>query len=173
MSYVKTIGGKKKYYVTVSPFTTQHGKKAIRMKGDTIPSSNKGFKYFNDDDNEIADYSAYTFEYRQNEYSIEEDIIDMPKGSDAPLPPSSLDRLSSRVSALSSQVNTITPYKASKTAYIGDTTCEFDYFVKGNISAWLDTNDSQIQCEYEIEDNKLIVKFDELEEVAVVNISIQ
>ena len=61
----------------------------------------------------------------------------------------------------------------SKIAYIDDTEVEFDYIKQGNISAWLVNGDIQMPCEFEVVENKIIVFFDALEEISIVNVSIQ
>ena len=51
--YLKINGEDTKYYVSLMPCTTQHGKSALKIIGE-FPETNKGFKYFNDDDEEIT-----------------------------------------------------------------------------------------------------------------------
>lgn len=106
MSYVIINGDTTHYNATeIVPFTTQHGFDAIRIVGDDIPETNKGFKFYDDNDKLISDLSTYTNVYRQNEYSVQKDIIVPPKGTDAPIPPSPFDQLNSRVSRNSSNIN--------------------------------------------------------------------
>lgn len=175
MSYIKINGDDTKYYVTIMPFTTQHGISAIRFTGEEIPETDKGFKLYGDDDNEISDFSDYIHLYRKNEYSVEQDIIELPNWTDAPLPPSSIDKLNSRVSQLNSQVNEITPYTDSKTAYIDDTECVFENVNKeGALTVnVIDRNGISINNEVVKEDGNIIVSFEPLEEVATVSIVIQ
>ena len=169
MSYLKIKGDDTKYYVSISPFTSQHGYKAVRFVGDKVPTTNAGFEYYADDDALISDLSDYTYEYRQNEYTVQEDIIELPTGTNAPLQPSAIDKVNARVSKLNTQVNTITPYTETKQAYVDDTEIEFD-FREGNITAFV--ADGQIPCSVLVEDKKIKVSFEALEEPAKVTISI-
>lgn len=170
MAYVKINGDETHYNVSIMPFTTQHGYKAIRFIGEEIPQTNMGFKYFDDNDNEISDFSNYIYFYRDNEYSIEEDEIVLPVGNNDPIPPSYIDV---QINRLNSQINAITPYTESKTAYIGDTECIFNLTRIGNVTAWMTSNELQIPCNVEVVENKIIVRFNELEDIATVNISVQ
>lgn len=169
MSYLKIKGDDTKYYVSISPFTSQHGYKAVRFVGDKVPTTDLGFEYYADDDTLISDLSDYTYEYRQNEYTVQEDIIELPTGTNAPLQPSAIDKVNARVSKLNTQVNEITPYTETKQAYVDDTEIEFD-FREGNITAFV--ADGQIPCNVLVEDKKIKVSFEALEEPAKVTISI-
>ena len=170
--YIKINGSDIHYNATVIPFKTQHGNQGIRVIGD-MPETDKGFKSYADNDSVISDFSDYTYLYGNNEYTTVQETKETASISFQPIPPSSYDKLSSRVSQVSSQVNAITPLTMSKNVYIGDTECEFDLVRGGNISAWLVTNDTQTACVFEVIDNKIIVHFDELDEVGTINISIQ
>ena len=170
--YIKINGSDIHYNATVIPFKTQHGNQGIRVIGD-MPETDKGFKSYADNDSIISDFSDYTYLYGNNEYTTVQETKKTASISFQPIPPSSYDKLSSRVSQVSSQVNAITPLTMSKNVYIGDTECEFDLVRGGNISAWLVTNDTQTACVFEVIDNKIIVHFDELDEVGTINISIQ
>ena len=143
--YIKINGEDTKYYVSLMPCTTQHGKSAIKIIGE-FPETSKGFKYFNDDDEEVADYSDYTFIYKPNIYSNEEDEFVPPSGSDAPIKPTAFDRLSAMVSQLSSNVAEITPFKESKTAYYGEKEKNFYGVPSGNVSVFFD----KYNGEYEV-----------------------
>lgn len=169
MSYLKIIGEDTQYNVTVAPFTSQHGYRAVRFTGDAIPTTDKGFMYYADNGSLISDLSDFTHVYRPNEYTTKQDTIVMPKGSPNPVQPSAFDRLNAKVNELSSQVNTITPYTETKQAYIDDTEVEFDYR-NGNISAFV--ADGKIPCNVIVEDEKIKVSFEALEEPATVTISI-
>ena len=175
MSYIKINGDDVHYNVSISPFTTQHGYGAIRFIGEDIPKTDKGFKLYNDDDEVISDFSDYKYQYRQNEYSTEHDEIVYPKGTDAPLPPSAIDRVNSRVSQVDSKVNAITPYTDSKNAYIDETECVFEnVYKKGALTVnVVDRNGVSIDYQVAKEDNNIIVTFEPLEEVATVSIIIQ
>lgn len=175
MSYIKINGDDVHYNVSISPFTTQHGYSAIRFIGEDIPETDKGFKLYNDKDEVISDFSDYKFIYRPNEYSTEHDEIVYPKGTDVPLPPSAIDRVNSRISQVSSQVNAITPYTDSKKAYIDETECVFENVYKeGALTVnVVDRNGVSIDYQVAKEDNNIIVTFEPLEEVATVSINIQ
>ena len=170
--YIKINGSDIHYNANLIPFKTQHGNQGIRVIGD-MPETDKGFKSYDDKDKVISDYSEYIYLYGENEYTIVQETTQPASISFQPIPPSSYDRLSSRVSQVSSQVNAITPLTMSKNVYVGDTECEFDLVKGGNISAWLVTNDTQTPCVFEVIDNKIRVLFDELDEVGTINISIQ
>ena len=169
MGYIKFNNDETHYNVKLVPFTSQHGYNAVRLIGDIVPNSNAGFKYYSDSDKEIADYSEYKYQYKPNEYAVDEDIIEYPVGSNQPLNPSAFDRINDRINQLNQEVVEVTPYTETKQAYIDDTEVEFDYH-EGNITAYV--ADGQIPCEVVVEDNKIRVSFDKLEEPAKVTISI-
>lgn len=172
--YLKINGEDTHYDVTIMPFTSQHGKKAIKFMGESVPSTNKGFTYYNDDDSVLADLSDFVYEYAPNEYTAEEDIVEYPKGSDAPLPTSAIARLNSKVNKLSSQVTSITPYTETKTAYIDDKEIDFDYRA-GTISVCMISRDGEAIPHEVVVDkdvNKIKVLFEALKNVADVTISI-
>ena len=171
--YVKINGDDTKYFVSLTTFTTQHGFDAVRFIGDEIPNEdNDGFKMYNDDDTIMSDLSAYKYAYRQNEFSVEKDIIVPPKGSDAPLPPSSYDILSRRVSKINSQVVAITPYEKTQKAYYNEIEKAFYGVPQGNVSVFFDNYEG----EYSIERNegRVVVKFPErLNTITNVTIMVQ
>ena len=169
--YIKINGSDIHYDANITPFKTQKGNQALRVMGD-MPETDKGFIVYDDDDSVMSDFSDYIYLYRPNEYTKVEEQYQTASISFQPIN-NSYDRLSSRVSQLSSQVNAITPYTESKPVYVGDTECIFDLTKEGNISAWLVTNDNQIPCVFDVIDGKIIVTFDELNEVGTINISIQ
>ena len=156
---LKINGSDIPYNVSPVPFTSQHGHKGIRFEGDEIPTTDKGFKLYDDDGNEVADYSAFTFEYRQNEYTDAEDVIVYPVGSDAPLAPSALSRLNSKVNRLSSQVADITPFTETKTAYYGETEKTFYGVPDGNTSVFFDKYSGGYSVSRT--EDRLIISFDE------------
>ena len=137
MSYLKIIGEDTKYYVTLNPFTSQHGHKAIRFIGEKVPETDKGFEYYNDNNILITDLSEYRYQYRPNEYTIEQDIIELPKGSYEPLPPSAIDRLSSRINKVSNRVSQ-TEYKENNleqsVADLEDSLCEYSMDVEQSLA---------------------------------------
>lgn len=180
MPYVRFNGDSNKYYGTVMPFSTQHGKAAIRIVSSPIPVMETGFRFFDDNDKLITNYSAYRYHYEDNSYSIEKDEI-VPAGpSNAPIPVSPIYTLERQVSAVTvqanetaSQVETITPYTDSKKAYIDDTEVIFDCDKTGAISAWLISDGVRTECEYEVSEGKIRVFFEPLEVVSEVFIQIQ
>lgn len=170
--YLKIIGGRKKYYVTLHPFTSQHGHDAVRFVGDEVPQTDKGFMYYDDDDKEVCDLSAYVYQYRPNEYTTEEDVI-VPAGpNNTPVQPSDLDLMGRRISALAGSVSAITPYTDTKKAFYGEKEKVFYGVPRGNASVFFDNYEGG----YEISriDDKLIVSFKEMaEDVTNVSIMIQ
>lgn len=173
MPYLKIIGENIKYYVTLKPFTTQHGYKAIYFIGDSIPSTNKGFKYYDDNNKIIADLSDYLFEYQPNKYSTNVDIIELPVGSNDSAFPSVLDDINLKIQFLNSTINQLIPYTNSKELYIGDTNCIFENIPQGNISIFIiDSEGNKIESTFEKINNNLIVNFEELQNAATINISI-
>ena len=157
--YLKINGEDTHYDVTIMPFTSQHGKKAVKFIGDEIPSTNKGFTYYNDDDTVLSDLSDFVYEYAPNEYTAEEDIVEYPKGSDAPLPTSAIARLNSKVNRLSSQVTSITPYTETKTAYYGEKEKTFYNVPNGNTSVFFDKYNGGYSVSRT--EDRLIISFDE------------
>lgn len=159
MSYVIINGDTVRYREDIMPFTTQHGVKAVRFTGDSIPTTDKGFKMYDDNDNLLSDLSEYTYEYRPNEYSIEEDVIENPGPNNQPLSPSSYDVLSSRINKVSAQVSAITPFEETKKAYYAESEKVFYNVPEGNTSVFFSNYDG----EYTVErvENRLTVKFAE------------
>lgn len=171
--YAKINGSSKKYKIfSLSTFETQNNNIGIRVLGE-MPDTDKGFKLYDDGDNLIGDYSDYVYLYNPNEYTkVSEEKIPA-SGTDAPLPPSAYDILSRSISNVNNRVSQIKPYVMTKDVYIGETSCEFDLVKNGNINAWLTTQDVQLACNFEVIENKIIVSFEELEEVGTVSVSIQ
>lgn len=159
MTYVRIVGDTIRYQEDIETFTSQHGFAAIRLVGDEIPTTDKGFKLYNEDDEEISDLSAYKYEYRPNEYTVEPDEIENPGPNNEPLPPSAFSVLSSRVSQVSSQVYAITPFEETKKAYYGEIEKVFYNVPDGNTSVFFDNYTG----EYTVErvENRLTVKFPE------------
>ena len=90
------------------------------------------------------------------------------------LPPSAIDILNSRINSVSNRVSNITPYEESKTAYIGDTKTTFYKAKDGMINANCITESGlSVPTTMEIFDNNIVVKYEKLEEVATVKLSIQ
>ena len=172
MPYLKIKGNETHYDVTLHPFTSQHGYDAVRFVGDIVPSTNNGFEYFNDDDTLLADLSAYKYEYHPNEYTVEQEHEELPSGTPTPPTPSALDRLSARVSQLSAQVSTVTPYEETKRAFYGEKEKAFHGVPSGNVTVFFDNyNDG-----YKIEriDDMVLVRFKEMiKDVTSVTIMVQ
>ena len=71
------------------------------------------------------------------------------------------------------QVDSLTPYTETKTAYIGDTNCGFNTPTDGNVSVFFDKNVNGYRVEKDYYARRIVVVFDEpLEEVTEVTISI-
>lgn len=169
--YIKIIGENEKYNVKLSPFTTQHGKRAVRFIGDEIPETDKGFMLYNDDEKEIGDLSSYKYQYRPNEYSEEQDEQILPSFVDTPLNPSAIDRLNSRINRVSAQVSEITPYEQTKTAYHGEIEKVFYGVPNGVLTVTFDKYDG----EYEVSrtDDRITVSFPRLEDSTNITIMVQ
>lgn len=163
-----------KYYVTLQYFTTQHGKEAVRFIGADIPETHEGFKYYDDNDKIFVDLSDYIYQYKTNEYSIEEDIIQYGTGSNDPLPPSSLDSLNRQIKYINKQVIGITPYTKTKQLYIDDSEVIFTNVPNGVITVSLiDKNGNYIPYTIEREDANVKIAFEALQEKAIITISVE
>ena len=175
MLYIKSNDSDMEYSViTLTPFQTCNGYNAVRIISEIdIPIMSDGFKLYMGDEELICDYSDYKYQYSSKSYSVVQDTQTSGAPSNTPLPVSPYNRLSQRVRQLNSQVNSITPIVMSTTAYIDDTEAIFDCVKDGNISAWLTKGDIQIPCEFEVVENKIMVYFEALDEVAIVNVSLQ
>lgn len=170
--YLKINGEDIKYNVSIQPFTTTHGYSAIRFVGEDVPETDKGFKYFTDDDKLFSDFSEYTHMYRDNEYSVEYDEpFSGDGGEPTPIPPSAVDRLNVRVSQLNSKVNQITPYTETKTAYYGEKEKTFYNVPNGNVTVFFSnyTGDYSVS---RVSDN-MTVAFNALAEQTDITINIQ
>ena len=77
--------------------------------------------------------------------------------------------LRNKVDDTSNKVEQITPYKASKTAYIGDTEVVFENVPQGDILVF---GLEEYQVKF-ITNETFVITFDALEEVTTVSISIQ
>ena len=167
--------GENKYPIEkFSTFQTQLGNTAVRISGDT-PIAN-GFEIVDDEDNVIADCTAYTYLYREDdnckEYTkVAEDQI--PTESFATgVPESAYDVLSKRISAVNSRVTQITPYEQTKRAFYGETEKTFYGVPNGNVSVFFDNYNGGYDTSRI--DDKLIVRFTEMiKEVTSVTIMIQ
>ena len=170
--YAKINGADEKYNISLSSFETQNGNVGIRVIG-SMPTTDKGFKVYDDNDILMGDYSDFIYLYNSNEYTkIEEEKISA-QGTNAPLPPSAYNKLINNINQINERVDDITPYIMSKEVYIDETECEFDLVKNGNISAWIVVGDEQLPCNFDVIDNKIIVSFNALENVGTVNVSIQ
>ena len=155
------------------PFTTQHGNQAVRVMNG-MPQTDKGFKVYNDDGTVFADYSGFIYSYGEGAYTTVQETIQPAECSYADLPASAFDRLSSRVSRLSTQVKDITPYTETKQAYIGNTECIFNVSVPGEITAFVtDIYGKNIPNIVQRNAENIVVEFEALEDLATVTISIQ
>lgn len=188
MSYIKFINDDTQYPANIMPFTSQHGKKAVRIVSAPLEINESGFMYYNDNDEIIGDYSDYQYHYEGNSYTVEKDNIVYGSGSDAPLPKSVLydiqsnvahvtnyvSRVDKNVQEVTKEVVDITPYVETKTAYIDDTEIIFEVDKQGVISVnAVNRNNETVPVTYEKDGNKIIVLFDPLEEVTDITIQIQ
>ena len=163
--YIKINGSDERYEANLMPFKTQHGNQGVEVLNG-MPQTDKGFKVYNDNDKVFADYSDYIYLYRENQYTTVEETIIPAQCGYSPLPPSQISR---QIASLNNRVSEVTPYTETKQAYIDDTEVEFDYR-DGNITAYV--ADGQVPCNVLVEDNKIKVSFEALEEPAKVTISI-
>lgn len=170
--YLKINGSEDHYSVSIMPFTSQHGHKGIKFTGDTIPSTDKGFIMYNDDDTVLSDLSEYTYEYAPNQYTVAEDIPEYPSGHNDPPAPSALDRLNAKVNRLSSQVSELTPYTETKTGYYGETEKTFYGVPEGNTSVFF-TNYNGGYTVNRIADRLTVSFGTALEQATDITISIQ
>ena len=155
--YIKINGSDEKYEANLMPFKTQHGNQGIRVYD--VPETDQGFKVYNDDDTVFSDFSAYVYKYRDNEYTAVEEVIEPATSTYTQLPPSSYDRLNSKVNRLSSQVSEITPYTASKKAYYGEVEKVFYGIPEGETSIFFDNYSGEYFTSRA--EDRLVVKFPE------------
>ena len=104
--YAIINGMKKHYKVSLSSFETQNGNVGIRVTG-SMPTTDKGFKVYDDEDNLVGDYSEFIYSYNPNEYTKVQEEKVAAVGTVAPLPPSAIDILSRSISNVSSRDNTL------------------------------------------------------------------
>lgn len=166
------------YPMKAQTFRTQKGHEGIRVFSKEAPLAEDGFKIVDGNGKVISDKSEFKYLYREDEnckeyISIPEEPIPTKSSYTGGQPESIYSALSRQISAISSQVNAITPYEETKIAYIGDTEVRFDVVKQGNINAYLTVNGMQVPCEVETYENYILVMFDELEEVGTVTISVQ
>ena len=166
------------YPMKAQTFRTQKGHEGIRIFSKEAPLAEDGFKIVDGNGKVISDKSEFKYLYREDEnckeyISVPEEPIPTKSSYTGGQPESIYSALSRQISIVSSQVNAITPYEETKTAYIGDTEVRFDVVKQGNINAYLTVNGMQVPCEVETYENYILVMFDELEEVGTVTISVQ
>ena len=167
--------GENKYPIEkFSTFPTQLGNTAVRISGDA-PTAN-GFEIVDDNDNVIADCTAYTYLYREDdnckEYTkVAEEIIPTESFASGDIPESAFDVLSRRISAVNNRVSQITPYEQSKVGYYGEIEKVFYGVPSGNVSVFFDNYNG----EYEIvrAEDRLTIKFPSLEKQTNISIMVQ
>jgi len=176
MSYIKPNGSEDRYEVTLTPTMTQSGYSAIRFLGEEVPNNyTDGFKYYNDNDEEISDLSEYKFNFCQNVYSEVEDEIIEPKPNNESPNGSNVNSgiaVASAISDLRRKVNAMETYTESKNVYIDDTECVFEVEKSGSVSAQLSVNGVVTPCSYTVDGNRITVTFEPLEDLGVVTIFI-
>lgn len=166
--YIKIIGEDERYYVSLEPFTTQHGYEAVRFVGDEVPATDKGFMAY-EDDKELFDLSRYTYPYGDNEFCVAEDSIEPIEPAEyVPLPPNPIDV---KLANMNRRINQLAPYTDTKIGYFGETSKTFYDAPQGNTLVFFDGYNGNYSVE-RIE-NRLIVSFDELTQDTVITISIQ
>lgn len=171
MSYLKINGEDTRYIENLENFETQHGIKGIRFVGDEIPATDKGFKYYDDNDTEMFDLSDYKYEYRQNEYTVESDEIELPIGTDEPLPISIIEQLNNKINRVANDVISITPYTDTKIGYYGEKEKIFYGVPQGNLSVFFDNYNG----DYSINriNDRVVIAFNTLNATTKISIMVQ
>ena len=162
----------------IQSFKTQAGNDAIRVVGNA-PQAEDGFFIVDEHNNLISDKHNYTHLYREDdkckEYTaVEEQIIPTEAFTNG-TPDNPYSVLSRRISAVSNEVNDITPYTDMALVGIQDTEFVFHgVFKEGVLTATLKTDRGEyLPCTVERRDDVVRVTFEELTEVATVTISVQ
>lgn len=171
--YIKINGSDEHYDASITTFKTQHGNDAVGIVGD-MPVTDKGFILYEDNGKVYNDLSEYIYSYGDSgkAYTKVEEIIEYGATVSDPLPPSPYEVLSSRVSKINSQVNSLTPYTETKDVYIGDKECRFDKVINGNISAYVEIGGEQKNCDVVVYETYIAVVFEEAEDTGTVTIKI-
>lgn len=172
--YIKFNDSVEHYNGSIAAFKTQNGNKGVRIIGEDIPENTSGFKAFDDEDNVIGDFSAFTHIYNENEYTeAEEQKVPSHSAYTQPAP-SVIDSLASSINAVNQRVSDITPYTESKIAYIDDTQVVFNAAKDGNVSVFMTDGDGQnVPFTFERVNEQIKVSFEKRESLATVTISIQ
>lgn len=136
-------------------FKTQFGNSAIRIYGDAPITD--GFRLY-DEDSLIGDFSEYEYLYREDteckEYTkVAEEPIPTESHASGDTHVSSIER---QISALSSRINDITPYKDTKYGYYGETEKVFYNVPRGVVIVICEVENSISRV-----DDRVIVKFAE------------
>ena len=168
--YIEIDG--ERYPCEIEVSATQIGNPLIRVISDA-PVAENGFLLINGE--KVVDKSDFTYLYREDgpvkEYCQNAEEIIPAEGNQSECPVNPIQR---QFAALNKRVSDITPYTMSKQAYIGDTACVFEPDKTGDISAYVVDNDGNyIQCTITRETGKITILFDELEQIATVNVAIQ
>ena len=171
--YIKINGFDEHYDASITTFKTQHGNDAVGIVGD-MPVTDKGFILYEDNGKVYNDLSEYIYSYGDSgkAYTKVEETIEYGATVSDPLPPSPYEVLSSRVSKINSQVNSLTPYTETKDVYIGDKECRFDKVINGNISAYVEIGGEQKNCDVVVYETYIAVVFEEAEDTGTVTIKI-
>lgn len=171
--YIKINGSDEHYDAYITTFKTQKGNDAVGIVGD-MPVTDKGFILYEDNGKVYNDLSEYIYSYGDSgkAYTKVEETIEYGATVSDPLPPSPYEVLSSRVSRINSQVNSLTPYTETKDVYIGDKECRFDKVINGNISAYVEIGGEQKNCDIVVYETYIAVVFEEAEDTGTVTIKI-
>lgn len=165
--YIEVNGTK--YPCRFSTFHTQTGKDAIRIIS-SAPIA-EGFRLVGEDDSVVADYSDYVYLYRQEgdtikEYTAEEDEIIPAEGYISGIP---INPIQAQINALNRRVSSITPYKATKYGYFGETEKVFYDVPSGNVTVFCDVDNT-----FERIEDRLVVTFaDRLADTTEITIMVQ
>lgn len=167
MLYIKI--GDNKYPADFESFTTQFGNTAIRVISDA-PTA-EGFLIVDEEDKVVSDKSDFVYLYREDERckeytQVEEEPIPTQSFYVGDVPISPIQR---QINALNNRVSDITPYKATLTAYFGETEKVFYGVPQGNVSVFCDADNTFTRIE-----DRLIVRFsDTLTDKTEITIMVQ
>lgn len=184
MSYIKFNDSDTRYSGSIMPFRTQHGIPAIKIgTREEIPIDETGFKVYSENGEVLEDFSEYSNHYEGNSYSTEKDEIEYGKGVTelTPAGPSALSSVMGTLSNVSAKtdkntldIQEITPFVETKTAYIDDTEILFESDKQGNIVVTaIDSDGESVNVAYKRDGNEILVYFDPLELITDITLSIQ
>ena len=157
-----------RYPCEVEISKTQAGNQLVRVISDEAPTATNGFKLINGD-TEI-DKSDFKYLYRGNEnikeYSQNDEEILPAEGYISGIP---INPIQAQINALNRRVSSITPYKATKYGYFGETEKVFYDVPSGNVTVFCDVDNT-----FERIEDRLVVTFaDRLADTTEITIMVQ